>query len=219
MDNFRLEGGGFAEVSLALRRVDKELKDALWKEARAIADPVAEDMRRSVLALDSTGKSIGSSSAKRAIGRMNRKNAETEAAFQKRLAKNPNAKRRAAESDDAYAKRIAKDVNSGKHGLRASIARAVHVKIADTGWKVGVRVRVDGTKLPADQKYLPRGLDSVKGWRHPIYGTDKWAQQYGNPPGWFTSTAKAHRPMAERRMKALVADYIKVLAARIDRAA
>ena len=192
MDNFRLEGAGFAEVSRALKSVDKDLRKALFTEARAIAQPVADDMKRSVLALDSKGEAIGHSSAKRAAHSLRRVKVVTDKKATKAL---------------------------GRSGLRASIARAVHIKIADTGWKVGVRVRVDGTKLPADQKYLPRGLDSVKGWRHPIYGTDRWAQQYGNPPGWFTSTAKAHRPMAERRMKALVAEYVKQLAARIDRAA
>lgn len=190
MDNFRVEGAGFAEVSRALNSVDKKLRKAMFDELRAAAKPVVVDMKSSVLALDSTGKAIG------------------------------NARRA------AYSLRGAKTVTDKKvrkavagSGLRASIARAVHIKIADKGWKVGVRVRVDGTKRPPDQKYLPRGLDSVKGWRHPIHGTDRWAQQYGNPPGWFTSTAKAHRPLVQKRLERVVAKFAQDLAARIDRAA
>lgn len=190
MDNFRVEGAGFAEVSRALNSADKALRKAMFDELRAAAKPVVDDMKSSVLALDSQGKAIGN--AQRAAHGLKRTKKLTHKKVQNAVAGS---------------------------GLRASIARAVHIKIADKGWKVGVRVRVDGTKLPADQKYLPRGLDSVKGWRHPVFGTDSWAQQYGNPPGWFTSTAKAHRPLVQKRLERVVAKYANELAARINRAA
>ncbi len=192
MDNFRIEGAGFAQVSRALNAVDKELRTAMFTELREAAQPVVDDMKRSVQSIDSKGNAIGRSSAERAAHSLRNVKKVTE--------------KKAANA-------------LGRAGLRASIARAVHIKIADKGWKVGVRVRVDGTKLPAAQKYLPRGLDSASGWRHPIFGTDKWAQQYGNPPGWFTSTAKAHRPLVRRRIERIVANYANELVARIKRAA
>jgi len=190
VDNFRVEGAGFAEVSRALNSVDKKLRKAMFDELRLAAKPVVDDMKSSVLAVDSKGKAIGN--ARRAAHSLRGAKTVTD-------------------------KKVRKAI--GGSGLRASIARAVHIKIADKGFKVGVRVRVDGTKLPPDQKYLPRGLDSPKGWRHPIFKTDTWAQQYGNPPGWFTSTAKAHRPMVERRLSAVVSKYVNELAARIRSAA
>jgi hypothetical protein len=220
VDNFRIEGADFAAVSRALNAVDKSLRKTMNEELRAAAKPVVDDMKASVLGLDSSAKSKGSASARREIHRSNQRKAETEAAFAKRLAKNPKAKRRTAESDSAYAARITKKVNKGGSGLRSTIARAIHVKIADTGWRIGVRVRVDGTKLPPGQKYLPRGLDSVKGWRHPVFGDkEAFVTQYGNPPGWFTSTAKAHRPFTRKRIEQVVEKYAKELAARIQRAA
>lgn len=72
------------------------------------------------------------------------------------------------------------------HGLRATIARAIQLKVRTTGNTPGVSIRVDTTKLPADQRKLPRALDSAKGWRHPVFGHDTWVTQHGQP--WWTPT-------------------------------
>lgn len=194
----RLEGAGFAEVSRLLKRTGQgEMRKAMSAEARAIAKPILNDMRSEVLALDSHAKSGGGTAgAKRTA---------------KALGK--------AESAFGYSDRQIHRTGGRSGGLRQAVARSLRIVVKDSGFKVGVRIRTEGSRLPSDQRYLPRGLDSVKGWRHPVFKTDEWVTQYGNPPGWFMSTAKAHRPMAERRMRKAVDKYVKELAVRLNRAA
>lgn len=72
--------------------------------------------------------------------------------------------------------------NAGHTGLRAKVAAGVHVERQGTG---GVRVQ---TSMPtASEGIIPRGLDRVKGWRHPLFGDkNHW---YSNPGyDWFIST-------------------------------
>ena len=193
----RLEGAGFAEVSRALKAAgEDELRKALAKEAREVAKPILKDLRAAALAIDSNARSSGSARAKRtakAVGR--------------------------AESAFGYSDRQIERADKRGGSLRQAVARSLRIVARDTGYKVGVRIKTEGSRLPDDQRYIPRGLDSVKGWRHPVFGTDEWVTQYGNPPGWFMTTAAAHQPMAERRMKAVVAKYVNALAARLRDAA
>lgn len=104
----------------------------------------------------------------------------------------------------------------GRSGLRESIARSLRISVTDSG----VRITTTGATLPKDQRGLPRALNKPQGWRHPVFGDkDTWVQQYGNPPGWFFSTAEAHKPMAAKRVERVVRDYVARLAARINDAA
>lgn len=74
-------------------------------------------------------------------------------------------------------------------GLRQSVARAT--KLEQTAR--GVRFVVRSNQLPADQKNMPRHLDSEKGWRHPVFGNrDKWVHQQAGP--WFGKTIKRKAP-------------------------
>jgi hypothetical protein len=65
---------------------------------------------------------------------------------------------------------------SRSHGLRATIARAVQLKITTNG----VRIVVDSSKLPEGQKNLAKALDNPKGWRHPTFGHEPWVTQTGD---------------------------------------
>jgi hypothetical protein len=72
--------------------------------------------------------------------------------------------------------------NAGHTGLRAKVAKGVHVEDRGEG---GIRV-VAEMKQP-NESYIPRGLDTVKGWRHPLFG-DK-SRWFSNPGyDWFLST-------------------------------
>lgn len=198
MVNIRLEDAGFAEVSRILKAAgEDELRKRMTKEAREIAKPILAQMRADVLALDSSAKgSGGMARAKR-----------TAAAVGK------------AESAFGYSDRQIERADKRAGSLRAAVARSLRIVVKDTGYKVGVRIRTEGSRLPSDQRYLPRGLDSAKGWRHPVFGTGEWVTQYGNPPGWFMTNARASRPLAERRLKAVVQKYVDELARRLDKAA
>jgi hypothetical protein len=76
-----------------------------------------------------------------------------------------------------------------RHGLRASIARSVKIKVRMTGATAGVRVYVDRKALPHSQRNLPAAMNDPGGWRHPVWGNRKaWVQQTGGP--WWTSTVR-----------------------------
>lgn len=97
-------------------------------------------------------------------------------------------------------------------GLRASVARSLRL-VVKTGSRIPlVRIEVDGSKLPPDQRTLPKHLDAVKGWRHPVFGRgeDPWVSQKGRP--WFEVTIEKHAPaMRARILKAMdgIADKIE----------
>lgn len=70
-------------------------------------------------------------------------------------------------------------------GLRQTIAAATKLQVTARG----VRFVVQSSKLPPDQRTLPRHLDSEKGWRHPVFGDrEEWVHQRGRP--YFAVTIK-----------------------------
>lgn len=243
-DQVKVSSAQFAALSRALKAAGEgtgkdSLRGQMMAEIRAIAQPIVNDARSAVLGLDSTAKSTGHAHVKRAmhgksargaedtaaffkrLGRMKRGKNESQEAFNKRLARARAKGPRKAETEQELAKRISRSAGGKTGSLRASVARSIRIVVKDSGFsqQVGVRITTDGSRLPAGQKYLPRGLDSDKGWRHPVFGHDAWVQQYGNPPGWFRSTARAHHPYAIRRIDAVLARYMNHLAAKANRAA
>jgi len=88
-------------------------------------------------------------------------------------------------------------------GLRRRMARGVGIQ-ADAR-----RVRIV-TRMPAGLEMLPRGFDTDKGWRKPLFGDrERWFQQAGHP--WFRKTIAKTAPKAREEMKAAmdrVADQI-----------
>lgn len=75
-------------------------------------------------------------------------------------------------------------------GLRGRLSRATKLEVRTTGRDAGVRIRVDGRKMPDKQGSLPRlveGEGVLRGrrvdtrWRHPVFGRDVWVQQPPKP--------------------------------------
>lgn len=83
--------------------------------------------------------------------------------------------------------------NAGHTGLRAKVAEGV--RVVDRG--DGVRVI---TSMPnASEGVIPRGLDRLKGWRHPLFG-DK-SSWFSNPGyDWFLSTFSDGERLYENRL-------------------
>lgn len=171
------------------------LRGQMMAELRAIAQPIVNDARRSALALQSSAKGDSDASARRAAHMLKGRKNQDEKAIVRAL---------------------------GKSSLRQAVARSLRIVVKDNGFsqQVGVRVTTDGSRLPAGQQYLPRGLDIDKGWRHPTFGhKDRRVTQYGNPSGWFRSTARAHHPMAIRRVDAVLRRYMERIPSDVNRAA
>jgi hypothetical protein len=75
--------------------------------------------------------------------------------------------------------------------LRAETARTITLSTSIT--RNGIRVQVSslGNRMPAGKSTLPRHLDSVRGWNHPVWGRgprSRWhwtkRRQHGKPQ-WF----------------------------------
>lgn len=80
-------------------------------------------------------------------------------------------------------------------GLRASIARATKISVRSTGKRPGLSIYTTKTGMPRGFEKAPKHTNSVKGWRHRVFGTDKWVAQIGKP-GWFDATLKPFREPA-----------------------
>lgn len=81
-------------------------------------------------------------------------------------------------------------------GLRGRLSRAVKLEVKTTGRQVGVRVRVDGRKMPDKQGSLPAYIEGNKPrWRHPVYGNrEVWVQQPARP--FFYKSLRMAGPLA-----------------------
>lgn len=67
-------------------------------------------------------------------------------------------------------------------GLRGRMAAATKLEVRTVGKDAGVRIRVDGRKMPDKQKALQSYMEGVKPrWRHPVFGHDVWVQQRSHP--------------------------------------
>ncbi|MFJ9374437.1 hypothetical protein [Streptomyces sp. NPDC101455] len=67
-------------------------------------------------------------------------------------------------------------------GLRGRMAAATKLEVRTVGKDAGVRIRVDGRKMPDKQKALQSYMEGVKPrWRHPVFGSDAWVQQKAHP--------------------------------------
>jgi hypothetical protein len=86
-----------------------------------------------------------------------------------------------------------------KHtGLRQNIAKGVTRKITYNGARIGIRIRVDGKHLPANQQTLITRTNDGKQFRHPVMGNrDAWVNQQFSPKGWFDDTIRHHLPQIQ----------------------
>lgn len=94
-----------------------------------------------------------------------------------------------------------------KHsGLRARLAAGVGIQVS-----VGDSARMRFiTKMPPGQEELPRGEDSgLAGWRHPVFGHDRWVRQRGG--SWFRETISDDRPELMDRLQAVLDDSARTI--------
>jgi hypothetical protein len=86
-------------------------------------------------------------------------------------------------------------------GLRESIAKGVTRKITYSGYRTGVRIRVDGKYLPENQRALIKATN--KGLvRHPVFGNrTNWTSQTFKPAGWFDRPAQSMGAEAIRKIQ------------------
>lgn len=171
------------ELNRRLKAVDKKLATKLRKAIRTGANPAVIATKRAILTLPVVGVRGGGNKA-RTEHRLSRSRSVTEKS----------------------AARAAR-----KSGLRRTIADAIKVDIRTGSKTASVRIVVDESRLPHDQRTLPRHLDSVKGWRHPVFGRRDlpWAAQKGRP--WFEATIRKHAGEVREAIVAAMDDLARDL--------
>ena len=87
---------------------------------------------------------------------------------------------------------------AGHTGLRGRVSSGVgHRKGLST--KNTAYFRIYTSMADQSQAPIPRGLDSPKGWRHPLFGNKNyWYQSRPTRPGWFTDTVADSADSIER---------------------
>lgn len=90
-------------------------------------------------------------------------------------------------------------------GLRGQLSKAVKLEVKTSGKQAGVRVRVDGRKMPTHMKALPQYVEGNKPrWRHPVYGRDVWVQQDAKP--FFYKSLRMAGPLARAAVNRVLTD-------------
>lgn len=103
---------------------------------------------------------------------------------------------------------------AGHTGMRARVAAGVRVRQAtQVGDFSSLRIT---TSMPEnDEAIIPRGLDSPKGWRHPLFGNRAhWFRSIPTSTGWLTETVAEHR---EEIANAMTEGALERAAAVVDR--
>lgn len=173
MPDFEIRTGPeWAAAVKRLKSADKVIRRELGKEIRAITKPIVKDMRQEILSMDSkvTGVSGASRSRARVSVERSSNRGKARMAAQRRL-------------------------ESKGFGLRKTISQSIQTKISLSGYKQGVRIRVDPAKLGGAARNLPKNVDKGQ-WRHPVFGDrNVWVTQT-NRPGWFTQVAERYQTQA-----------------------
>lgn len=173
------------KLAADLKKVDKKLATKLRKSIRTAARPAAADAKTAVKSLKVTG-SRGGGTKQRADHHLER-------------VKDPTSERAIARA-------------RARAGLRRTIAAAIKTDIRDGGRKAGVRIIVDGSKLPQNQRTLPRRMNVKKGWRHPLFGNrERWYTQRGKP--WFEPSIKRH----VKKIRSTILAAMEEIAAELDK--
>lgn len=173
MDAELRPGADFYAAVAKLKGASPEIRKKLNAEVRSATKPIERTAKQAVLDLESKGVKGGGRSQRR-DGAQTRMGPLTESQETK--------------------------LNE-RTGLRQTVARAIQTKITYSGRRTGVRVRVDTTKMPENQRKLPKGMNEGK-VRHPVFGNKNiWTNQTFSPEGWFTKATREQGTEAVRKIK------------------
>ena len=87
---------------------------------------------------------------------------------------------------------------AGHTGLRGRVSAGVGVR-KGVSTKSTAYFRIYTSMAEQSESPIPRGLDSPKGWRHPLFGNkNHWYQSRPTKPGWFTDTISDGADSIER---------------------
>lgn len=95
---------------------------------------------------------------------------------------------------------------AGLGELTTLLAKATRLEVRTSGKLAGVRVRVDGRRMPSGMKALPGYAEGERArWRHPVFGDrETWATQQAFPT--FYRTVEPHRDEVSRAIDRVLED-------------
>lgn len=103
--------------------------------------------------------------------------------------------------------RAVKGAYGGGRHLRPALSRATRGEIRTGGRDPGVRVRVDGRRMPDRMGSLPSMYEGWTRWRHPLFGNrDHWYTQPPHPT--FYRTVKPFEARVQRQIERVADDVI-----------
>ncbi len=228
MTAVQVDGPDLAAVARALLASDQVVVKELRKALRDSAKPILDAERAAVRGLTfSTTKVTRSAVLRRKTETTTQGSGRTGGTSATRRA-SANATQNLAEAA-ATGKRFktAKQWTALKKrsGLRESVARGMRITATDRKGEMSVTVRTSASRMPADQRSLPRLINYGR-WRHPVFpkrGTDRkqWSWVYQTPDrvGWWWQTAEGEIPAAEVRAGQALDAIAEQIAAKVSKAA
>lgn len=101
----------------------------------------------------------------------------------------------------------------GGNDIRRKVARGIRVRAALGNASKDARIRIITTVPDADMAAIPRGMNSPKGWRHPVFGErSEWVVQHAARPGWFLDPMQLNREYVRDEIEKLVDEAAKKVA-------
>lgn len=95
--------------------------------------------------------------------------------------------------------------------LRRVIARGIKVQASTTK---RAQVRIVTSMPDASEAIIPRGLDSPKGFRHPVFGTNVWVTQTAMVPNqWFFNAMKDGQKEVNESVTKTIKEALEFIAA------
>lgn len=85
-------------------------------------------------------------------------------------------------------------------GLRSAVASKVVIKVKLGGRSPGAAIIAKKSGMPRGFAMAPKRLNSRRGWRHQVFGTNEIVHQEGLP-GWFDDTLPRFRANFHRAAK------------------
>lgn len=192
MAGLTIEGADqLRKLAVKLRTADPKIRRELGKQLRPAVKAITGEIQDTVRSAPSSGRGRGSHGdqrrAARALARTRRMSD-----FRAREIALKTGRTTGQVLAEHKAKQEAKAAAGA--GLRETIARAVSGSISTSNAKTGVSVtwKAAAAKMPNKQRTLPKGFNSPRGWRHPVFGNrNVWVTQHGAP--FFDTVIKKHR--------------------------
>ena len=99
--------------------------------------------------------------------------------------------------------------------LTPYLANRVRTQVRLTGEKTGIRIRIPKTPSIRGFNRAASSLNSARGWRHPVFGKDRWVQQISPLPGYFDDTLNEGKPLYRAAVLRALAKMERRILARV----